>query len=697
MNSFEFQQAAYANGWRDQIATNGKLPCGAGWQKMRGLTPEQLQAFGATGGGHLAADTPGLDIDVMHPEAAAACEEVVRTLFDGSAILVRFGLPPKRLIPFRRTGDPFKKILVNLIGPNGDTHRLEFLGDGQQYVMHGRHPDTKAPYTWASDLSPATVGRDEIPTIDGPNAEALVDALVAMLESDFEFKVANNPAPNGHTRAGPVDGDIHPGNINNAQRVATHDRLRTGDNVDDITHELVEATQKVGRADWNWEKEERQIRWMCYRLINKDSTLAHTLPEKLWQAWQAVVAGGGIPKINARGRGFRVEDTAKGVSPKVATDGPSIPRGWILSNLNNITPPEWRIKGVLPKEAVLVLAGQWGTHKTNVLLALSSALMTGAAFAGHYKVAEKCAVMMYALEGAAGIDRRLLAVSGYEIGSAPQLPFFRNDTCSPLSHPHTAAQIIADINQASAYAEQHFGLRVGVLWIDHYSLAVGHTGSGDDNDTTATQKAYNTLRTISRECKIVCAVVDHYGKLVEAGTAGSSKKEGNADTVLANLASRDNAGTLDDTRVVIRKQRDGEAGIEIPFETEVVTVCYDDDGDPVTAVKLVWGEARATRKRPKPGANDKLLVRALDETLREQGFAFHPDFETETTACLEAAVKDRFYELFPRGEGTDQQYQQRRAMALDRAMRKAMGEGQLERSEWVDGDVLYPTSHCSPT
>ena len=57
-------------------------------------------------------------------------------------VLTRIGRPPKRAFLFR-TEEPFKKITVNFLARNGgETEKLEFLGDGQQVVVVGIHPDT---------------------------------------------------------------------------------------------------------------------------------------------------------------------------------------------------------------------------------------------------------------------------------------------------------------------------------------------------------------------------------------------------------------------------------------------------------------------------------------------------------------------------------------------------------------------------
>ena len=64
------------------------------------------------------------------------------------------------------------------------------------------------------------------------------------------------------------------------------------------------------------------------------------------------------------------------------------------------------------------------------------------------------------------------------------------------------------------------------------------------------------------------ATIDHLGKVVEAGTRGSSGKEGNADTVLATLAEREITGAVSNSRMAARKQRDGVSGFEVPFTPE---------------------------------------------------------------------------------------------------------------------------------
>ena len=44
--------------------------------------------------------------------------------------------------------EPFKKVIRKFTAPDGRVHKIEFLCDGQQFVVAGTHPDTGSPYTW---------------------------------------------------------------------------------------------------------------------------------------------------------------------------------------------------------------------------------------------------------------------------------------------------------------------------------------------------------------------------------------------------------------------------------------------------------------------------------------------------------------------------------------------------------------------
>ena len=86
-----------------------------------------------------------------------------------------------------------------------------------------------------------------------------------------------------------------------------------------------------------------------------------------------------------------------------------------------------------------------------------------------------------------------------------------------------------------------------LILIDTYAAAAGFTTSGDDNDAAATQSTFTALRHVHKHTGAAIVVVDHYGKIIEAGTRGSSNKEANADAVLATLADKGPSGEVTST------------------------------------------------------------------------------------------------------------------------------------------------------
>jgi Bifunctional DNA primase/polymerase, N-terminal len=195
-----------ANGF-SSIPVNGKRPSMPGWQEKFVVTADEIALWEKlysydTNTGVLAKRCPGLDIDITHPEAAAAIELLAREHFEEHGnILARTGLPPKRLIPLR-TDEPFAKLLRVFTAPNGSTHRIEILGDGQQYVAFGIHPDTKAPYRWHGG-DPTTTKRENLPYVRRESAEQFLDAASRLLVEEFGFTpvAAETAAPgNGDAR-----------------------------------------------------------------------------------------------------------------------------------------------------------------------------------------------------------------------------------------------------------------------------------------------------------------------------------------------------------------------------------------------------------------------------------------------------------------------------------------------------------------
>ena len=141
-----------------------KRPVHSNWQNMS-ITHDAILSWRSLGPhtGLRTKHMPVFDIDILDGEAAAVVENIVRD------VLANRGENPG---PHRdgteachstTTDSPFKKIVVRLIAPNGNPHKIEVLGNGQQVVVAGIHVDTNRPYFWREGCSPVNTPREHLP------------------------------------------------------------------------------------------------------------------------------------------------------------------------------------------------------------------------------------------------------------------------------------------------------------------------------------------------------------------------------------------------------------------------------------------------------------------------------------------------------------------------------------------------------
>ena len=122
--------------------------------------------------------TPAIDLDVYDEEVADVMEAYLADRYGD--ICVRVGMAPKRLVVFRAS-TPFRKMFAAY--SDGKTkHKLEVLGDGQQFVAYGIHPDTKKPYIWTSVDEPLFVDAADLPTLTHVDAQEIIEHFCIMCE-----------------------------------------------------------------------------------------------------------------------------------------------------------------------------------------------------------------------------------------------------------------------------------------------------------------------------------------------------------------------------------------------------------------------------------------------------------------------------------------------------------------------------------
>jgi Bifunctional DNA primase/polymerase, N-terminal len=175
------------------IPCKGKVPEGAEWQRRLQTNEREIGLWErvfpyAENTGCLTRTTPALDVDISDRNVCIVLLRRITERFDRhGAVLCRIGNPPRFCVPFKADA-PFRKIISEVISPDGEVMKFEFLGDGQQFIVHGRHPTAGVDYRWwPVDRDPMHLPRHMLPPIDEAGAKALVTDLTNLLLCDFSF------------------------------------------------------------------------------------------------------------------------------------------------------------------------------------------------------------------------------------------------------------------------------------------------------------------------------------------------------------------------------------------------------------------------------------------------------------------------------------------------------------------------------
>jgi RecA-family ATPase len=376
MTPTELRLTLLAKGYTP-LPLRGKIPEGAGWQN-RTTNENEIKLWSslyqyATNTGVLCRQTPFLDLDILNPQAADAAEALVREKFDdGSPILTRFGKPPKRAIPFQ-TKTPFKKIVANLISPNGEMEKIEFLADGQQCAVAGEHPETRKNYSWQHG-GLAAWPRDQLPEITEERARDLVNAIAALLIATYGYKLKEPPrAEQAKARE---NGKHHEANWK-----AYLDNLADHDNNTALAEALIASGMHPGAV--------RNLMRQNIEALPEDDRKARRLHELDSQINSA------IRKIGTREQ----------------TPEPGLPPPYDISPWDLTDPPplEWAVQDLIPLKQVALFSGEGAAGKSTMGLHLAAATTLGQTWLNYFP-AQGPAFFIDAEDDIAIIWRRLASV-----------------------------------------------------------------------------------------------------------------------------------------------------------------------------------------------------------------------------------------------------------------------------------------------
>lgn len=159
------------------VKAGEKAPGVKDWESIT-ATPQLVRKWAANGfaNGNIGIrtqHTPAIDLDIYDEPMAREMEAWCIARFGDTP--VRVGRAPKRLLMYAVVGDPFKKLQLTFKDPQERKHKVEILGDGQQFVAYGIHPDTKQPFKWTSLEEPLDTEAMLLPGITVEDAQSVLD------------------------------------------------------------------------------------------------------------------------------------------------------------------------------------------------------------------------------------------------------------------------------------------------------------------------------------------------------------------------------------------------------------------------------------------------------------------------------------------------------------------------------------------
>ena len=603
----DLRLALQANGYQP-LPAHGKKVFLEEWSTKTDVPQSEVAAWGVehpqwSNTSTLTSRTPTIDDDIRDPDAAEAVEEMVRDWLDERGIiLVRFGEPPKRAI-LCRTDRPFPKISASFVAPNGDAHKIEILGDGQQVVVAGIHPDTKKPYTWHGG-EPWTVPRSELPEINEAEAQDFIARAARMLEEKFDFKRVETRG-NGHAadaskfivHKAAVDvthelASIHHGNIHDTWLSCMGSLLRRGTPANDAVRRLKQAAEQSSacQADPNRKLWGKALAEMLTWYVRNDPTLVPNLPPKQQRDWYARLKEGRTPRLIWRDdHGLQVRreksdtanetDAAPAAAPEVpkATGEPAEKEQPVAAlkkykfpllrfgEMRPGTEPNYLVDELIPVAGLVVVYGAPKGGKSFWVLDLMLHVALGWEY--RERAVQQGTIVYCAFEGAHGYRKRCEAFRRHHLLTDEDPPLYVVPGRADLIRDHAA--LIADMK--AQLAELAASVRCVVLDTLNKSLIGSESKDVDMANYIAAAEA------IQAAFGCVVVIVHHHG-IDDTRPRGHTSLRGAVDAQIK--VTRDDQNTI---IAEIEEMRDGPEGAQIMSCLVVVGVGDDNAGRPLTS------------------------------------------------------------------------------------------------------------------
>jgi hypothetical protein len=561
------------------LPPGSKGPKRKGWPQMHADAAQVRQWYSNgsanDGIGVLARYTPAIDVDILDPTAAQEMSDLIDEIFPGETLMMRVGRAPKFLIPFR-SDDPFKKLTSNVYTDGTNDHKVEILGDGQQWVAYHVHPETGLPYTWFDGLGAEKgicgLERDSLPQLARVDAQRVIDA--------FEVLAGRMVESGRWSKKG--------------EAAARDDRPAPGN--DDPFAAHAEPLKNLPLASVKWLMNKYAVddhrQWVSVGMMLHHQFEASDEGFALWDEWSQGSGKYDAEETPKRWESFGHRNDAPTTfksaidlfgqppAPEKTLEGNEFQQAALFASEQKV---EWLVKKVLPRNALTIIYGEPGSGKSFFALDLVAQVARGLTWRGQRT--RQCSVAYIAAEGVAGFGNRLKAYGeghGVDLASLPV--YVRGGQFTIMD------QAVAVVDAISKLPD------IGVVVIDTLAAV---TPGANENTSEDMGAAIERANFITQTTGAAVILIHHTTK--DGGSLrGWSGLLGAADSTI-KIERKEEKRTA-----YIEKMKEGEDSGKYPFELRVVDLGQDEDGDPITSCVIEESEevaekAGARERKPRSG------------------------------------------------------------------------------------------------
>jgi hypothetical protein len=536
------------------------------WPQAR-LTEEDVRRMAANGSaqagvGVLAVNMLVIDVDILDERIADQMSAEIDAIF-GPGLWTRTGKAPKFLVPFR-ADTPIRKMSSAKYTDGTNEHKVEILGDGQQWVAYHVHPDTGTPYAWFDGVDESgirDVNRADLPCLTRSDAQRVIDAferIASGMVASGAWHLAGGRVAEREirdTESDPFAQHAEPTDLSAEQVIA-------------LIHKV---TDYDDRDQWL-----RIGRMVHHHFAGSEEGF------EIWEAW------------STNGQKYNAEDQRRvwdsfGHSDKPETlrallkefgqppaeHKPRTPNAGFVqaAKFASAQRVEWHIKHVIPKRALIVIYGEPGSSKSFFALDMVACVARGVEWRGHR--VRQSRVAYIAAEGVAGFGNRLAAYAKHNALDLADVPVFVRGGAFDLREEYLA--IADDVKAISD---------VGIVVIDTLAAA---TPGANENTSEDMGAAIDAAQKIIEYTGASVILIHHSNN--QGTIRGWSGLRGAVDNQI-RIERKETLRTAH-----IEKQKEGAEGPPVGYRLKVIDLYTDEDGDPVTSCVVVPDEETVPNSR----------------------------------------------------------------------------------------------------